>query len=151
MCWFLVVLVVFVVVFCFFCMIWSYIIIFSPPEHRKHHLNLKWGDLIFWFRPTSCTHFATFQHMCWDILVDNSFVSVFLINSHLSSWQQTCVFISLFLASLPTIIFGFETTVKYVSCICTAQLTYSPFVVSAGSKTFSHRSKNFIIVDHKIT
>ena len=63
MCWFLVVLVVFVVVFCFFCMIWSYIIIFSPPEHRKHHLNLKWGDLIFLFRPTSCTHFATFQHM----------------------------------------------------------------------------------------
>ena len=63
MYWFLVVLVVFVVVFCFFCMIWSYIIIFSPPEHRKHHLNLKWGDLIFWFRPTSCTHFATFQHM----------------------------------------------------------------------------------------
>ena len=48
---------------CFFCMIWSYIIIFSPPEHRKHHLNLKWGDLIFWFRPTSCTHFATFQHI----------------------------------------------------------------------------------------
>ena len=36
--------------FCFCCMIWSYIIIFSPPEHRKHHLNLKWGDLIFWFR-----------------------------------------------------------------------------------------------------
>ena len=34
--------------FCFvFCMIWSNIIIFSPPEHRKHHLNLKWGDLIF--------------------------------------------------------------------------------------------------------
>ena len=63
MCWFLVVLVVFVVVFCFFCMIWSYIIIFSPPEHRKHHLNLKWGDLIFWFRNLSCMHFATFQHI----------------------------------------------------------------------------------------
>ena len=47
-----------------FCMIWSYIIIFSPPEHRKHHLNLKWGDSIFWFRPISCTHFATLQHMC---------------------------------------------------------------------------------------
>ena len=58
-CWFL-------VVFCFFvcfCMIWSYIIIFSPPEHRKHHLNLKWGGSIFWFRPISCTHFATPQHM----------------------------------------------------------------------------------------
>ena len=27
-------------------MIWSYIIIFRPPEHRKHHLNPKWGDLI---------------------------------------------------------------------------------------------------------
>ena len=55
--------VVFVVVFVFFCMIWSNIIIFSPPEHRKHHLNLKWGDLIFWFRPISCTHFATPQHI----------------------------------------------------------------------------------------
>ena len=53
---------------CFFCMIWFYIIIFSPPEHRKHHLNLKWGDLIFWFRPISCTHFATFQHMVWSRL-----------------------------------------------------------------------------------
>ena len=40
-CFFVVVFVV------FFCMIWFYIIIFSPPEHRKHHLNLKWGDLIF--------------------------------------------------------------------------------------------------------
>ena len=49
--------------FVFFCMIWSNIIIFSPPEHRKHHLNLKWGDLIFWFRPISCTHFVTPQHM----------------------------------------------------------------------------------------
>ena len=29
-----------------FCMIWSYIIIFRPPEHRKHHLNPKWRDLI---------------------------------------------------------------------------------------------------------
>ena len=48
--------------FVFFCMIWSNIIIFSPPEHRKHHLNLKWGDLIFWFRPISCTHFATLHH-----------------------------------------------------------------------------------------
>ena len=52
--------VVFVVVFVFFCMIWSNIIIFSPPEHRKHHLNLKWGGSIFWFRPISCTHF----HFC---------------------------------------------------------------------------------------
>ena len=26
---------------------WDNIIIFSPSEHRKHHLNLKWGDLIF--------------------------------------------------------------------------------------------------------
>ena len=49
--------------FVFFCMIWSSIIIFTPPEHRKHHLNLKWGDLIFWFRPISCTHFATPQHI----------------------------------------------------------------------------------------
>ena len=49
--------------FVFFCMIWSNIIIFSPPEHKKHHLNLKWGDLIFWFRPISCTHFATPQHL----------------------------------------------------------------------------------------
>ena len=49
--------------FVFFCMIWSNIIIFSPPEHKKHHLNLKWGDLIFWFRPISCTHFATPQHV----------------------------------------------------------------------------------------
>ena len=55
--------VVFVVVFVFFFMNWSNIIILSPPEHRKHHLNLKWGDLIFWFRPISCTHFATPQHM----------------------------------------------------------------------------------------
>ena len=39
--------VVFVVVFVFFCRIWSNIIIFSPPEHRKHHLNLKWGGSIF--------------------------------------------------------------------------------------------------------
>ena len=46
-----------------FCMIWSYIIIFSTPEHRKRHLNLKWGDSIFWFRPISCTHFATPQLM----------------------------------------------------------------------------------------
>ena len=30
----------------FFCMIWSYIIIFRPPEHRKHHLSPKWADLI---------------------------------------------------------------------------------------------------------
>ena len=51
----------------FFCMIWSYIIIFSPPEHRKHHLNLKWGDLIFWFRNLSCTHFATFQHKAYTV------------------------------------------------------------------------------------
>ena len=50
-----------VVFFVFFCMIWSNIIIFSPTEHRKHHLNLKWGDLIFLFRPISCTHFATPQ------------------------------------------------------------------------------------------
>ena len=49
--------------FVFFCMIWSNFIIFSPPEHRKHHLNLKWGDLNFWFRPISCTHFATPQHI----------------------------------------------------------------------------------------
>ena len=27
-------------------MIWSYIIIFRPPEHKKHHLNPKWDDLI---------------------------------------------------------------------------------------------------------
>ena len=27
-------------------MIWSYIIIFRPPEHRKHHLSPKWADLI---------------------------------------------------------------------------------------------------------
>ena len=27
-------------------MIWSYIIIFRPPEHRIHHLNPKWSDLI---------------------------------------------------------------------------------------------------------
>ena len=61
-CFFVVVFVV------FFCMIWFYIIIFSPPEHRKHHLNLKWGDLIFWFRNLSCTHFATFQHRVWHMM-----------------------------------------------------------------------------------
>ena len=37
---------IFFVFFFLFCMIWSYIIIFRPPEHRKHHLNPKWGDLI---------------------------------------------------------------------------------------------------------
>ena len=69
--------VVFVVVFVFFCMIWSNIIIFSPPEHRKHHLNLKWGDLIFWFRPISCTHFATPQPICSDIYVFYVFFFIF--------------------------------------------------------------------------
>ena len=29
-----------------FCMIWFCIIIFKPPEHRKHHLNSKWGEWI---------------------------------------------------------------------------------------------------------
>ena len=47
----------------FFCMIWSYIVISSSPEHRKYHLNLKWGDSIFLFRPISCTHFATLHHI----------------------------------------------------------------------------------------
>ena len=28
-----------------YCMNWSYIIIFRPPEHKKHHLKPKWGNL----------------------------------------------------------------------------------------------------------
>ena len=79
--------------FVFFCMIWSNIIIFSPPEHKKHHLNLKWGDLIFWFRPISCTHFATPQHMCPHI----SHVCVIPICS-----DSMCILSSpLFLLSFP--------------------------------------------------
>ena len=72
--------------FVFFCMIWSNIIIFSPPEHKKHHLNLKWGDLIFWFRPISCTHFATPQHISdfidklkfYLMIIDNRFHRIIL-------------------------------------------------------------------------
>ena len=64
-------------------MIWSYIIIFSPPEHRKHHLNLKWGDLIVLFRPISCTHFATPQHIC---TAGNIFVSVGNVSFKIQSY-----------------------------------------------------------------
>ena len=74
-CWFLVVFGFFVCFFVCFCMIWSYIIIFSPPEHRKHHLNLKWGDLIFWFRPLSCTHDVTPWHNCISCIHHYSRVS----------------------------------------------------------------------------
>ena len=31
--------------FVFLCMIWSFIIIFRRPEHRRHNLKPKWSDL----------------------------------------------------------------------------------------------------------
>ena len=90
------------VFFVCFCMIWSYIIIFSPPEHRKHHLNLKWGDLIFWFRPLSCTHdvtpwhifvtFSNFLHLFWKIPLSikrvYSQVQIFLLSFHGETWKE---------------------------------------------------------------
>ena len=51
----------FVVVFVFFCMIWSNIIIFSLPEHRKHQSKMGWFN--FLISSESCTHFATPQHI----------------------------------------------------------------------------------------
>ena len=57
---------------CFFCVFWAFLHLYVWFGLISSYLgplnteNITWiQDGVIWFRPTSCTHFATFQHICY--------------------------------------------------------------------------------------